>query len=102
MHELDLHQAQAISAQLDVWYEAIGLEQSSEMKFAKLTEEVIEARIAHDEYTDMQTPHKRAELAGELADVLFTTISLMNNYGIDANEALHQVFTKNKIGRAHV
>lgn len=95
MQELDLRNAQAITDQLDSWYVEMGLGQTTDFKVGKLQEEVIEVLEATDNYQQETSQENKEHLAGELADVLYCTLSLMGNMGIDANEAMNFVFTKN-------
>jgi NTP pyrophosphatase (non-canonical NTP hydrolase) len=100
MTELDLHQSQAIVAQLDKWYIEMGLPQSADFKAAKMNEELGEGIEAYEIFKANPTPENKAHLAGELADILFTTLAMMNEHSIDANEAMHYVFKKN-MGRVN-
>jgi NTP pyrophosphatase (non-canonical NTP hydrolase) len=98
--ELDLHQSQAVVAQLETWYESMGLEQSLEMKVFKLHEEVNEGIEAIEIHDETPTPENREHLKGELGDILFCTLNLLNHYGISADDAMNSVFTKN-MGRCN-
>lgn len=95
--ELHLHEAQQIASQLDTLYQEIGLDQSPGQKLRMLKGEV-------DEVEEAWEKGDRDGLPGELADVLFCTLSMMNDLGIDANMAMEYVFTKNfgRVNREHI
>ena len=97
--ELTLQQAQD---QVDQWIKTIGVRYFDEMtNLAQLVEEVGEvARIlsrtcGEQSYKKGQAP---GDLADELADVLFVTICLANQSGINLTDAFHQNLNK-KTGR---
>lgn len=104
MVELDIRNSQHIAAQLDTLYEEIGLDQSPQSKLQILLGEVQEVVEAHNDYSRLPCPEHRKALAGELADVLFCTLSTMNDFGIDAVEAMNYVFDKNlgRVNREHI
>jgi len=104
MRELDIRQSQAIVAQLDSWYEAIGLEQSTDNIMLKLMEETAESVKSYREYENTPGTETRQHLGGELADVIFCSLAMMNNLGIDANEMMNYVFTKDmgRVNREHI
>lgn len=92
---LTIRQAQD---QVDHWIQTVGVRYFDEMtNLAQLVEEVGEvARIlarSHGEqsWKPSDTP---GELADELADVLFVTICLANQSGIDLAEALQKNLDK--------
>ena len=93
--ELTLAEAQA---EIDRWIQTIGVRYFDELtNLAQLVEEVGEvARIlsrSHGEqsYKDSDTP---GDLADELADVLFVTMCLANQSGIDLTDALRKNLEK--------
>jgi NTP pyrophosphatase (non-canonical NTP hydrolase) len=104
MKELDLHQSQNIAGQLDGLFKEIGLPQTPEFHLQVMIGEVQEAIEAHDSYSQTPNEQTRNHLAGELADVLYCVLSIMNDYGIDANEGMNYVFTKiyGRINREHI
>jgi NTP pyrophosphatase (non-canonical NTP hydrolase) len=93
--ELTLRQAQAA---VDQWIHTVGVRYFHELtNLAQLVEEVGEvARIlsrSHGEQSAKsgETP---GQLADELADVLFVTICLANQAGIDLTDALQRNLAK--------
>jgi NTP pyrophosphatase (non-canonical NTP hydrolase) len=95
MSQLTLAEAQA---RVDQWIKTIGVRYFSELtNLAQLVEEVGEvARIISRTYGD-QSFKKSDEgnnLADELADVLFVTICLANQTGIDLTDALERNLDK--------
>ncbi|MEC8474532.1 MAG: nucleotide pyrophosphohydrolase [Planctomycetota bacterium] len=98
-HALTLKAAQET---VDQWIETIGVRYFDEMtNLAQLVEEVGEvARIlsrtcGEQSYKKGQEP---GDLADELADVLFVTICLANQSGINLTDAFHRNLAK-KTGR---
>jgi NTP pyrophosphatase (non-canonical NTP hydrolase) len=92
---LTIRQAQD---QVDDWIKTVGVRYFDELtNLAQLVEEVGEvARVlarSHGEqsWKPTDTP---GDLADELADVLFVTICLANQSGIDLTEALHKNLDK--------
>ena len=93
--ELTVRQAQQ---QVDHWIQTIGVRYFNELtNLAQLTEEVGEvARIlsrncGEQSWKADETP---GDLADELADVLFVTICLANQSGIDLTDALRKNLDK--------
>lgn len=97
---MTLEQAQKI---IDNWIKTVGVRYFSELtNMAILTEEVGElARIISRKYGEQsfKTPEKEAEanLADELADVLWVVICLANQTGVDLTEALKKNLEKKEI-----
>ncbi|MEO1527785.1 MAG: nucleotide pyrophosphohydrolase [Planctomycetota bacterium] len=96
-HEQPLTLADA-QAEIDRWIQTIGVRYFDELtNLAQLIEEVGEvARIlsrTHGEqsYKSSETP---GDLADELADVLFVTMCLANQSGIDLTDALRKNLDK--------
>ena len=93
--DLSLREAQS---QVDRWIQTIGVRYFDEMtNLAQLVEEVGEvARIlsrTHGEQSWKESDQP-SELSDELADVLFVTICLANQSGIDLTEALRKNLKK--------
>ena len=97
--EISLRDAQA---KVDHWIRTVGVRYFSELtNMAILTEEVGEvARLMARLYgeqsfkTPEQAASARADLADEMADVLFVLICLANQTGVDLSEALRQNLDK--------
>ena len=96
--ELTLQQAQD---EVDQWIKTIGVRYFDEMtNLAQLVEEVGEvARIlsrtcGEQSYKKGQAP---GDLADELADVLFVTICLANQSGVNLTDAFHQNLNKKTV-----
>ena len=89
---------------VDEWVNTLGVRYFSELtNLAQLVEEVGEvARILSRRYGDqsMKPLEKEADLADELADVLFVLCCLANQTGINLTEAFHQNLAK-KTQRDH-
>ena len=83
MKEIGIHESQGIVGQWCAYMNTI-VEQNPDLLRAKLQEEASEAIVETD----------KQKLEGEIGDVLFTALSLANAYGIDANQALNNVFNK--------
>ncbi|MEL6108068.1 MAG: nucleotide pyrophosphohydrolase [Planctomycetota bacterium] len=88
----------AAQAEIDLWIKTIGVRYFDELtNLAQLVEEVGEvARIlsrtrGEQSYKSSETP---GDLADELADVLFVTMCLANQSGIDLTEALRKNLDK--------
>jgi NTP pyrophosphatase (non-canonical NTP hydrolase) len=93
---LTLSEAQAA---VDAWIKKVGVRYFSELtNLAQLVEEVGEvARIMSRQYGEQSFKAGEAEkcdLADELADVLFVTICLANQTGIDLTSALRRNLDK--------
>lgn len=76
---------------VDQWIQSVGHGYFSELtNMALLTEEVGElARIVARRYGDQRAkPGEHLDLAEELADVLWVTICLANQTGVDLHQAL--------------
>lgn len=103
MKELDIKTLQDVTGQIETLFLDLGLNQSIEHKTAMLHGEVEEMLEAQQNHIPGNEQTKK-ELAGEAADVIFCVLSLMNDYGIDANEAMNSVFTKvlNRVNGEHV
>ena len=86
---------------VDTWINTTGVRYFSELtNMAILTEEVGEvARIVGRKYGDQsfKKSDEKADLADELADVLFVLICLANQTGINLTEALHKNLEKKSI-----
>lgn len=95
---MTIHEAQQ---QVDQWIQTTGVRYFNELtNMAILTEEVGEvARIMARRYGEQseKPTDKNADLADELADILFVTICLANQTGIDLTEALHRNLAKKTI-----
>jgi NTP pyrophosphatase (non-canonical NTP hydrolase) len=95
MSQLTLAEAQA---RVDHWIKTIGVRYFSELtNLAQLVEEVGEvARIISRTYGDQsfKKSDEDKSLADELADVLFVTICLANQTGIDLTDALERNLEK--------
>jgi len=93
--ELSIRQAQS---QVDQWIQTIGVRYFDELtNLAQLIEEVGEvARILSRTcgQQSLKEGEQAGDLADELADVLFVTICLANQSGIDLTEALHRNLAK--------
>ena len=83
---------------VDQWIKTTGVRYFNELtNMAMLTEEVGEvARIIARKYGEQsfKTSDKEKDLADELADVLFVTICLANQTGVDLTEALKKNLEK--------
>ena len=83
---------------VDGWIKTTGVRYFNELtNMAILTEEVGEvARIISRKYGEQsfKKSDKKKELADELADVLFVTICLANQTGVDLTEALKRNLEK--------
>ncbi len=95
MSEMTIRDAQA---SVDKWIQTIGVRYFNEMtNLAQLVEEVGEvARILSRTCGEQSAKPGEAigELGDELADVLFVTICLANQSGIDLTEALQRNIAK--------
>ena len=93
--ELTLRQAQL---DVDQWIRTIGVRYFNEMtNLAQLVEEVGEvARILSRTVGEQSSKpgESLGDLGDELADVLFVTICLANQSGIDLTDALHKNLEK--------
>jgi NTP pyrophosphatase (non-canonical NTP hydrolase) len=100
--ELTIKQMQQ---QVDEWIKTVGVRYFSELtNMVILTEEVGElARIIARKYGDQsfKESDKNAELADEMADVLWVLICLANQTGVDLTEALKKNFEKKNIRDAN-
>lgn len=89
MEQLTISEAQRT---VDQWIKTTGVRYFNELtNMAILTEEVGEvARIIARKYGEqsMKKSDEHADLADELADVIWVVICLANQTGIDLNEAL--------------
>lgn len=63
-------------------------QEHTELFFKDLVGEVIEATAAGIRYRDSDKTRGKDELAGELADVIITTMVIAARYGIDLEEAV--------------
>ncbi len=83
---------------VDEWIQTTGVRYFNELtNMAMLTEEVGEvARIIARRYGEQseKPSDKEKDLADELADVLFVTICLANQTGVDLTKALHNNLKK--------
>ncbi|MEI6765586.1 MAG: nucleotide pyrophosphohydrolase [Bacteroidota bacterium] len=95
---MTLEQAQGL---VDQWIRANGVRYFNELtNMALLTEEVGEvARIIARCYGEQSSKEqdKKADLADELADVMFVLICLANQTGIDLTEAFNKNLEKKTI-----
>jgi NTP pyrophosphatase (non-canonical NTP hydrolase) len=95
MSQLTLSQAQQ---HVDDWIKTVGVRYFSELtNLAQLVEEVGEvARIISRTYGEQsfKKSDEGKNLADELADVLFVTICLANQTGVDLTEALQRNLDK--------
>lgn len=89
---------QQAQQEVDVWIKTVGVRYFSELtNMAILTEEVGElARIMARKYGDQSFKgnEQKADLADELADVLWVLICLANQTGVDLTAALEKNFEK--------
>lgn len=87
-----------IQAEVDQWIKTIGVRYFNELtNMAQLTEEVGEvARIIARRYGEQSEKEsdKNKDLGEELADVLFVTICLANQTGVDLQEAFDKKMNK--------
>lgn len=93
-HEITLKQAQKI---VDDWITGTGGGYFSELtNMAVLTEETGEvARVISRVYGDqVAKPGDKLDLADELADVLWVTMAIANQTGVDLTEALKRNIEK--------
>ena len=91
---MTLEQAQK---NVDQWIQSTGVRYFSELtNMAVLTEEVGElARIIARKYGDQSfKPGEDANLADEMADVLWVLLCLANQTGVDLTQALQKNFEK--------
>lgn len=92
---ITIHQAQGM---VDNWIETIGVRYFSELtNLAQLVEEVGElARILSRTFGDqsIRPLEGKADLADELADVLFVLLCLANQTGVDLEQALRDNLLK--------
>lgn len=92
---MTIHEAQQT---VDRWIKTTGVRYFNELtNMAILAEEVGEvARIISRKYGEQsfKKSDKKKELADELADVLFVTICLANQTGVDLTEALKRNLEK--------
>lgn len=95
MTSLTIEEAQA---RVDEWIKTVGVRYFSELtNLAQLVEEVGElARIMSRTYGEQsfKATDRRGELADELADVLFVTICIANQTGVDLTKALMKNLNK--------
>lgn len=95
---MTIHEAQQ---DVDRWIKTVGVRYFSELtNMVILTEEVGElARIMARKYGDQsfKDSEKGADLADEMADVLWVLICLANQTGVDLTEALTKNFDKKNI-----
>ena len=95
MQSLTLAEAQQ---RVDDWIKTVGVRYFSELtNLAQLVEEVGEvARIISRTYGEQSFKHsdEGKQLADELADVLFVTICLANQTGVDLTDALERNLRK--------
>lgn len=95
---LTIREAQA---QVDAWIRSVGVRYFDELtNLAQLVEEVGEvARILSRTCGEQSCKpgESPGDLADELADVIFVTICLANQSGIDLTEALHKNLEKKTI-----
>ena len=100
--DLTLKEAQQ---QVDQWIKGIGVRYFSELtNLAQLVEEVGEvARILSRTYGDQsfKASDLNANLADELADVLFVLICLANQTGVDLTEAFQKNMNKKTTRDSH-
>ena len=105
MSDVETHRSgltiRAAQDQVDHWIQTIGVRYFDEMtNLAQLAEEVGEiARIlsrTHGEQS-WKPSESPGDLADELADVLFVTICLANQSGIDLTEALQKNLNKKTV-----
>ena len=93
--QLSLHDAQEI---VDQWIRTIGVRYFDEMtNLAQLVEEVGEvARVMSRTFGEQsyKAGDAHGDLADELADVLFVTICLANQTGVDLTKALRKNLDK--------
>ena len=84
---------QSVQAQVDDWIRTIGVRYFSELtNMAILTEEVGElARIMARRYGDQSEKEsdRQANLADEMADILWVLAALANQTGVDLSAAFH-------------
>jgi NTP pyrophosphatase (non-canonical NTP hydrolase) len=96
--DITLKQAQEM---VDEWIKTVGVRYFSELtNMTILTEEVGElARIMARKYGDQsfKESDKNADLADEMADVLWVIICLANQTGVNLTEALRKNFEKKNI-----
>jgi NTP pyrophosphatase (non-canonical NTP hydrolase) len=96
--DITLKQAQEI---VDEWIKTVGVRYFSELtNMTILTEEVGElARVMARKYGDQsfKESDKNADLADEMADVLWVIICLANQTGVNLTEALRKNFEKKNI-----
>lgn len=89
---------QEAQQQVDAWIKEYGVRYFNELtNLAQLTEEVGEvARIISRRYGEQSEKEsdKQKDLGDELADVLFVTICLANQTGIDLQDALKRNLDK--------
>lgn len=89
---------QAAQAQVDDWIQTVGVRYFNELtNLAQLVEEVGEvARIVSRRFGEQscKSGEQVGDLADELADVLFVTICLANQTGIDLADALQRNLDK--------
>ena len=94
-----------LQQRVDTWINTVGVRYFNELtNMAILTEEVGEvARIMARRYGEQSEKPSdcKKDLGDELADVIWVTVCLANQCGIDLDEALERNFAK-KTGRAHV
>ena len=85
------HTLQSVQAQVDEWITTVGVRYFSELtNMAILTEEVGElARIMARRYGDQSEKEsdRKANLADEMADILWVLAALANQTGVDLSEA---------------
>lgn len=87
MSDLTLHQ---IQSETDEWIRTIGVRYFSELSnLAQLVEEVGElARVISRMYGEQSfKPNEKADLADEMADILFVLVCLANQTGVDLTQA---------------
>ncbi len=87
----------ALQEEVDRWIQEVGVRYFNELtNTAVLMEEVGElARIMARRYGEQSfKPGEEADLAGEMADVLFVLVCLANQTGVDLTEAIHKSLEK--------
>lgn len=90
-----------LQTDVDTWIRTVGVRYFTELtNMAILTEEVGEvARIIARKYGDQsfKASEKDADLADELADVLWVVVCLANQTGVDLTQALEKNFRKKNL-----
>ncbi|MET0637256.1 MAG: nucleotide pyrophosphohydrolase [Chitinophagaceae bacterium] len=90
-----------LQLEVDQWVKTIGVRYFSELtNMALLTEEVGElARIMARKYGDQSFKESEsgADLADEMADVLWVLVCMANQTGVNLTEALQKNFEKKRV-----